>query len=243
VVAFAGSTTSFERLQQRIGVAHGDRRRRAVAVRLYLFDILHLDGYDLTQLPLRERKRVLRAAIRWHDPIRFTTHRNEKGEACFREACRKGWEGLIAKRADSAYVHRRSRDWLKFKCVHEQEFVVGGFTDAAGGRPGIGALLLGVFDGECLVYAGKVGTGWDEATRRALHERLRAKERKTSPFAGRVAAGKGARWTEPRMVVEVGFTEWTDAGRLRHPRFLGVRRDKAARKVVRERPRRSGRQP
>ena len=117
IAAFEGTATSFARLQQRIGISDPDEARRSgVAVYLYLFDILHIDGTDTTKLPLRARKKILRRALRYRDPLRYTTHRNRDGEKLLAEACKKGWEGLIAKRADSRYVHKRSRDWLKFKC-------------------------------------------------------------------------------------------------------------------------------
>ena len=158
-------------------------------------------------------------------------HRVGDGERFYRQACRSGWEGLITKRAASPYVHRRSPDWLKFKCVAEQELVVGGWTDPEGGRTDFGALLVGYYDGAALVYAGKVGTGYDEATLRA---RLRRLARPTSPFARGNPPAAGAHWVEPVLVAEVGFSEWTSAGKLRHPRYLGLRPDKPAREVVRE---------
>lgn len=241
VVAFEGSVTSFSRLQSRIQVgeeAEARRRARSVPVKLYLFDILHLDGHDLTKLPLRLRKKVLRAAVDWDDPVRFTPHRNEDGEAYWREACDKGWEGIIAKDARSPYVHARSKRWLKFKCGNEQELVVGGFTEPQGERVGFGALLLGYRDGEDLCYAGKVGTGWDDETLQDLRDRMDGLERKTSPFdSGDPPSGDDAvHWITPKLVAQVGFTEWTDDGRLRHPRFLGLREDKDPSDVVRERP-------
>ena len=145
---------------------------------------------------------------------------------------------MIAKRGGSAYVHGRSRDWLKFKCVARQELVVGGWTDPQGGRVGLGALLVGVYAGGELRYAGKVGTGFDDETLRDLARRLSSIERKTSPFADPDGIpGKGVHWASPKLVAEVGFTEWTSDGRLRHPRFLGLRRDKDPKEVVRERPR------
>lgn len=237
VVAFEGSETSFERLQSRMHVGEPDRARATgVAVYYYLFDIPYLDGFDLTRVPLRERKKLLRAALAFEDPLRFTEHRNEEGEAYFEEACRSGWEGLIAKRAASPYVHERSGDWLKFKCVNEQELVVGGFTDPRGSRSGFGALLLGFYrDGE-LVYAGKVGTGFDEQTLSELHERLQGLERKTSPFDAGDPPSSGMHWVRPETVVQVGFTEWTKKNRLRHPRYLGLRRDKDPTDVVKEAP-------
>jgi len=226
VVAFDGSQTSFAKLAR--------RGRDRVPVYLYVFDLLWLDGRDVRPLPLRDRKRLLRDALRWEDPIRFTTHRNRDGEKLFREACRKGWEGLIAKRAESPYASRaRSRDWLKLKCEHGQELVIGGFTAPRGSREELGALLLGYFADGDFRYAGKVGTGFDRATLRDLAGRLRPLKRKTSPFADEIRE-RDVTWAKPELVCEVGFTEWTRDGRLRHPRFLGLRDDKAAKQVVRE---------
>jgi DNA ligase D-like protein (predicted ligase) len=225
VVAFVGGQTSFARLQQR-----GERR---TPVFYYVFDILRADGQELTGLPLLERKRRLRDAVRFVDPLRFTAHRNRDGEAFFREACEKGWEGLIAKRADSRYTRGRSRDWLKFKCSAEQELVIGGYTAPRGSRTDLGALLLGYYNGPELRYAGKVGTGFTRSTLHELAGRLRPLHRSDSPFADRVRE-RTATWVEPELVAQVGFSEWTQDGRLRHPRFLGLREDKPARKVVRE---------
>ena len=216
IVAFEGGRTSFQLLQRRIHLRRPERLARVrVPVHLYLFDLLHLDGYRMTE-----------------------------GERLFGEACRRGWEGLIAKRADAAYTHARSKDWLKFKCAAGQELVVGGFTDPKGSRVGIGALLVGYFAHEParLVYAGKVGTGFDRATLLDLERRLRALQRPTSPFASlagvplRDAAGAIVHWVEPRLVVQISFAEWTANGRLRHPSFQGLRDDKDPREVVRERP-------
>jgi bifunctional non-homologous end joining protein LigD len=226
-VAFAGAQTSFARLQQ--------RGERPGAVYLYAFDLLHLAGHDTTALPLRTRKALLRAALAFHGPVRLTPHRNRDGEALFRDACRKGWEGVIAKRADSRYVHGRSRDWLKFKCSAEQELVVGGYTAPRGSRTDLGALLVGHYEGDRLRYAGKVGTGFTQATLRDLAARLEPLRRERSPFADEVRE-RHVTWVEPRLVAQVGFSEWTRDGRLRHPRFLGLRDDKAAAEVVRERP-------
>ena len=229
VVAFSGSQTSFAKL--------ADARSGRAKVFFYVFDITWLDGEDVRPLPLRERKRLLRDGIDFADPLRFSTHRNGDGVEYFEEACRKGWEGLIAKRADSPYVTTRSRDWLKFKCEHGQELVIGGFTAPRRSREEFGALLLGYYrDGE-LIYAGKVGTGFDRATLRELGAEMRRRARPTRPFAGedKIPGVRGATWIEPELVAQIGFTEWTADGRLRHPRFLGMRDDKPAREVVRER--------
>jgi bifunctional non-homologous end joining protein LigD len=237
VVAFDRGRTSFGRLQGRIQIADPDRARRSgIAVHLYLFDLLFVDGTDVRARPLRERKRLLRDAIEFADPLRFTVHRNERGEKFFEEACRKGWEGLIAKRADAPYPRGRSRAWLKFKCAAGQELVVVGFTDPQGSRTDFGALLVGYYDGGELRFAGKVGTGFDQRLLGELGGRLRALERSTSPLADPPRRRKGVHWVEPELVAEIGFTEWTTEGRLRHPRFLGLRTDKRAADVVRERP-------
>lgn len=235
IVAFEGKVTSFSRLQRRLQISDpDDARRSGVKVYYYLFDILYLNGYDTTKVTLRNRKALLRRALTFANPIRFTAHRNEDGQAYYREACRKGWEGIIAKRADSGYVHRRSSDWLKFKCVNQQEFVVGGYTDPEGERSGFGALLVGYYDDDELKFAGKVGTGYDDDTLERLSNRLTAIERKTPAFSRDDLPKKGVHWVTPELVAEVGFTEWTDGGKLRHPRFLGLRRDKQARQVERE---------
>ena len=227
VVAFDGAQTSFARLAER-----GHHR---VPVFLYVFDVLWLDGRDVRDLPLRARKRLLRKALDYHGPVRLTPHRNEAGEALYDEACRKGWEGVIAKRADSAYRATRSKDWLKFKCQKGQELVIGGFTAPKGSRTEFGALLLGYHDGDAFRYAGKVGTGFDHGTLRDLGARMRDLARDDPPFADTASIReRGITWVEPELVAQVAFTEWTRAGRLRHPRFLGLRDDKAAREVVRE---------
>jgi bifunctional non-homologous end joining protein LigD len=225
VVAFDGPQTSFSRLQQ--------RGEHPTPVFFYVFDILRDGGEDVTKEPQRERKARLRKALAFEDPIRFTTHRNGDGEAFYKEACRKGWEGLIAKRADAPYTHGRSRDWLKFKCSAEQELVIGGYTAPRGSRTDLGALLLGYYDDGELRYAGKVGTGFTRETLHDLAAKLSPLKRDDSPFADEVRE-RTATWVEPELVAQVGFSEWTPDHRLRHPRFLGLRDDKAAREVVRE---------
>jgi DNA ligase D-like protein (predicted ligase) len=228
VVAFAGSVTSFAKL--------ADRGRHPVAVYFYVFDLLWLDGYDVRELPLLERKRLLRANLDAHGPIRLTPHRNGDGERFFEHACSHGWEGLIAKRADSPYRSTRSRDWLKFKCEQGQELVIGGFTAPQGSRVEFGALLLGYHDGDRLRYAGKVGTGFDRELLTELGARLRELRQDRSPFADASSIReRDVTWVKPELVAQIGFMEWTSAGRLRHPRFLGLRDDKAASEVIRER--------
>lgn len=234
VVAFQGRRTSFARLQGRLGITDPDAARASrVRVFYYLFDLLHLDGEATTELPLLWRKRLLRTAIDFDGPLRYTPHRVGDGIAAYRTACERGDEGVIAKLADSPYDGRRSPHWLKFKCVRDQEFVVGGYTAPRGGRVELGALLLGYYDGRDLCYAGKVGTGFDDATLRSLHGRLSAIERDASPFVAPVR-GAGIHWVRPELVAQIGFTEWTHDGKLRHPRFLGLRTDKDPADVVRE---------
>jgi bifunctional non-homologous end joining protein LigD len=226
IVAFEEGRTSFSRLQRR-----GHDR---VAVYLYLFDVLHLAGHDTTALPVRSRKKLLRRALGFPGNLRYLPHRNRDGEALFRDACQRGLEGLIAKRADSPYVHGRSRDWLKLKCAHEQELVIGGFTAPRGSRTEFGALLVGYYEDGRLRYAGKVGTGFDLRTLADLGERMRSLERDSPPFVDVHPIPAGTRWVEPELVAQIAFTEWTRDRRLRHPRFLGLRDDKPVREVVRE---------
>jgi bifunctional non-homologous end joining protein LigD len=230
IVAFTGRRTDFGKLTRRHRL--GPER---VRVFYYVFDVLHLAGYDTTALPQRTRKAVLKRALSFHGNVRFTPHRNRDGEAYYAYACAHEWEGLIAKRADAPYVHGRSRDWLKLKCSAEQELVIGGYTAPKGSRTVLGALLVGYYEGKRLRYAGKVGTGFDGATLEDLGRRLEPLRRATSPFADEVKE-RDVTWVEPRLVAQVGFSEWTADGRLRHPRFLGLREDKPAREVVREVP-------
>jgi bifunctional non-homologous end joining protein LigD len=207
-----------------------------VPVYFYLFDLLHLDGCDTRSLPLRARKKLLLASFEFRKPIRFTPHRNEQGMDFYEYACTRGWEGVIAKRADSRYSAGRSRDWLKFKCVTNQELIICGFTEPTGQRKAFGALLLGYYERGRLRYAGKVGTGFDDRMLEALGRRLRNCRRRTSPFDDGEAPSASAdiTWVTPALVAEIAFTEWTAAGRLRHPRFIGLRPDKSANDVVRE---------
>ena len=164
-----------------------------VAVTYHVFDLLRLDAMDARRLPLRTRKSLLRRALTFAAPLRFTTHRNEGGPELLDDACRRGWEGLIAKRADSTYRTRRSGDWLKLKCAQGQEFIVGGFTEPAGSREGFGALLIGYHADGLLHYAGKVGTGFDRRTLLDLRHRLDGLRAADSPFADRPAL-HGAHW-------------------------------------------------
>lgn len=237
IVAFDSERgiTSFARLQQRMQLRDPVRARRSqVPIHLYLFDCLFYEGVELIGLPLLDRKSVLRDVVWYDDPIRFTPYRTNGSAAMLREACEQGAEGIIAKRADSRYVSVRSTDWLKLKCVRQQEFVIGGYTAPQGARERLGALLVGYYDGKSLRYAGKVGTGYDRRTLEYLHQRLVPLHRPTSPFAEGPTPAGDIQWVNPKLVGQVGFSEWTSAGLLRHPRFLGLREDKAPREVRRE---------
>jgi bifunctional non-homologous end joining protein LigD len=235
VVAFEGSQSSFARLQNRMKIRDADEARRSkVTVYYYLFDILQVDRSDVTDLPLSERKRLLKEYVTFKDPIRSTAYRRRAGEKYYKQACAKGWEGVIAKNLDASYQHSRSSDWLKFKCVHQQELVIGGYTDPQGSRIAFGALLVGFYAKSDFRYAGKVGTGYDNDTLRELHRKLSRLERKTSPFDDEVKGQKGVHWVRPKLVAEFGFTEWTEDNKLRHPRYLGLRRDKEAKEVHKE---------
>ena len=228
LVAFRDGITSFSRLQR--------RARERVSVFLYVFDLLRLEGRDVRDLPLRERKALLRDSFQFGGHVRYSRHRNENGKELFREACKQGLEGLVAKRADSPYRSgARSRDWLKLKCHFEQELVIGGYTAPHGSRTDFGALLVGYYEDSRLRYAGKVGTGFDHATLEELGGRLRALERDDPPFADVHPIPRGTHWVEPELVGQIGFSEWTRDDRLRHPRYLGLRDDKPAGEVVRER--------
>ena len=201
-------------------------------VEYHVFDILWLNGRDLMALPLMERRAILRD-LGLRSPLH--TVAEITGEKPWDRACREGWEGVIAKRRDSPYEHRRSPHWLKMKCEASQEFVVGGFTDPQGQRRGLGALLLGYFEGEDFVFAGKVGTGFDTEQLVGLRARLDQIEIAKSPFTKAVGLPRiRAHWVRPKIVVQVAFIEWTVHGKLRHGRFLGFREDKTAREVVRE---------
>jgi bifunctional non-homologous end joining protein LigD len=196
-----------------------------------VFDVLHLVGNDTKDLPLDDRARLLREAI---TPAAHLQLVEDIAKPSLPTACRKGWEGLIAKRRAAVYRAERSSEWVKLKCSASQELVIGGWTEPQGSRHGFGALLVGYYDGDALRYAGKVGTGYTEKTLASLSAELHKLERPTSPFDGAIRE-KGTHWAEPELVAEIAFTEWTRDGRLRHPRFEGLRPDKRATAVVRER--------
>ena len=224
LVMFRGDVTSFEALQQGSGPAF-----------FYLFDVLHVNGEDTRTLPLMERKALLKRWFTFTDPVRFSEHTATRGEELYEEACRKGWEGVIAKDAASPYESKRSKAWLKFKCLEGQEFVIGGWTEPAGAREQLGALLVGYYDHGALRFAGKVGTGFDRETLNTLGAKLRKLEVPTSPFEKNGLPKLRVHWAKPELVAECAFHEWTSSGKLRQPRFLGLRYDKRPQDIVRER--------
>jgi bifunctional non-homologous end joining protein LigD len=202
-----------------------------------VFDLLELDGDDLRGRPLFERRAQLTAAMRQGPALQLSEAWRDQSQERFARACGAGWEGLIAKRAQAPYVAGRSRDWLKLKCAWEQELVIGGYTEPAGSRTDFGALLVGYYEDGRLRYAGKVGTGYTAATLRELGARLRELETTDSPFVDARPIPRGTHWIRPELVAQIAFAEWTNDGRLRQPRFLGLRDDKPLAEVVRERSR------
>ncbi len=226
LVAFEGKVTSFSKLQQ--------RKMEKIKVFYYLFDLPFWNGTDLRSTPLIERKKLLKAHIPFGGIIRYTSHLKTKGEEYYKRASKKGLEGVIAKRADSKYQSKRTRNWLKFKCTNSQELVIGGYTEPQGARVGFGALLVGYYHKGTFKYAGKIGTGYDIALLTTLGKKLEKIERNSCPFSTKPKE-KRVHFVRPSLVCEVGFTEWTKDGKLRHPRFLGLRKDKPAKSVKRER--------
>jgi bifunctional non-homologous end joining protein LigD len=230
-------TSSFADLQQALSKGTG-------SLVYYAFDLLHLDGQDLRECPLLERKRVLRelfAGLDPEGPVRFSDHVEGGGTGFHREACRLGLEGVVSKLADRPYRSGRGRDWVKVKCQLAQEFVVAGYTRAGGSRIGLGALVLGVREKGRFRYAGRVGTGFDRETLLRLRRMLDPLRVPSPPFEEPLPSGaaRGVTWVRASVVVAVRFTGWTSDGLLRHPSFEGVREDKPASEVVREVPRAS----
>lgn len=227
--------TSFQKLQQAFGKT-GD-----AGLAFHLFDVLYVEGFLVTKVPLIDRKELLAKLLKSEakkSPLRYSDHVEGNGPAFFKQACEFGIEGVVSKLANSLYESTRSRSWLKVKCLRRQEFVIAGYTISDKGFPGFGSLILGVYDKGKLVYAGRAGTGFSIQQRVAIQKKLDQIAQSSSPFAVKPKDPglKRAVWAKPKLVGEVAFTEWTDEGSIRHPSFQGLREDKKATEVIREEP-------
>ena len=221
---------SFHGLQNALSTEKLDR------LRYYAFDLLHLNGVDLRTRPLTERKALLQDLMAGApDRLLYSEHFAAPGDEVLSRACALALEGIVSKRANAPYRSGRTDSWLKSKCIKEQELVIGGYTEQAKHAGVLGALLVGYFEGNALRFAGKVGTGFTQVEARALLKKLLEHSVKSSPFASLPRdARRGARFIKPDLVAHVNFSEWTPDGKLRHPSFQGLREDKPAREVVRE---------
>lgn len=225
----AQGRSSFQRLQESM---NGGGSPLTFAA----FDLLYADGKDLRKLPVEDRKAMLERSIADGDLVLYSKHVVEKGRALFAQAQSKHLEGIIGKRLGSAYEQKRTRDWVKIKAQLMQECVIGGYTEPRGSRKGFGSLLLGLYEGNKLMYVGHAGTGFNTKLLASLTADLKKIERKDSPFANKVDANTKPHWVKPQMVAEIRFTEWTRDGYMRQPAFLGLRVDKDPKGCVRERP-------
>ncbi|MBD5634569.1 MAG: non-homologous end-joining DNA ligase, partial [Candidatus Eremiobacteraeota bacterium] len=234
VVLDAQGHSSFGALQERL-----DRFGRSAPAKspatLVVFDLLYGNGRDLRDEPLEARKAALESLLTGKGPVMFSKHVRKDGKDLYELAESQGLEGIVGKRRASKYVSRRSADWVKVKAVVRQEVAIGGWTEARGSRKHFGALLAGVYEGGEFVYAGSIGTGFDEKKLAAIAAKLAPLERKTSPFASRPKTETPAHWVAPSLVAEVTFTEWTRDGSMRHPVFVALRVDKDPHDIVRER--------
>ena len=229
----AEGRSSFQALQQ---IEISARAKSRTPLTFVAFDLLYADGHDLRALPLVERKAKLEALIVPGHDVLFSQHIVGQGKAFFELAQREQLEGIIGKRLDSPYRMSRSRDWFKIKAKHEEEFVIGGWTEPKGSRSDFGALLLGKYDGGKLVFAGQVGTGFNHKLLNEIGKQLQERERKTSPFGAVPRMKPAPHFVTPDLVAQIAFAEWTDDGLLRQPVFLGLRADKDASDVTREQP-------
>lgn len=235
--------SDFQLLQGRMNVKVLEKivgMQKLIRIKYCIFDLIYVDGFDVRSFPLIDRKKVLKKLLQYNRFLSYSTHKVGSGIAYFKYACKKGWEGLIAKHKDSVYVGARSSNWLKFKCVMDQELVIGGYTQPQGARSDFGALLVGYYKNGKFMYAGKVGTGFSEDTLSFLGKKLRKLEIKRCPFSNFKESTQGVHWVKPHLVGEFGFAEWTRQGKLRVGRYRGLREDKSAQDVVRERPKAIG---
>jgi len=234
VIEDAAGRSSFQRLQQ--SMKGGES-----AFVYHIFDLIHLDGFDLTRTPLVQRKQKLEELLRsmkGKTPLRYSEHVAGNGRQFFQQACKFKIEGIISKLEDSPYQSTRNRNWLKVKCIKRQEFIVVGYTPSKKAFPGFGSLVLGVYDKGKLIYTGRVGTGFSIKQRLELQKKLDQIAQPAMPFSVKPKDPglRDTHWARPQLVAEVEFMEWTDDGVIRHPSFQGLREDKKANQVVREEP-------
>ncbi len=225
IVALEKGISSFSKLQQ--------VKKEKINIYFYAFDLLYLDKYDLKDLPLIERKKLLKQNFRFSSKFRYTPHVLEKGIAFYKKACKKGLEGIIAKRKDSKYLSKRTKNWLKFKCSNRQEFVIIGYTDPQRSRIGFGALLIGFYHKGKLRFAGKVGTGYDFEFLKSFSQKLKKIETNKKIIAEKISL-KNVHFVRPKYVCEIAFSQWTKDLKLRHPRFIALRFDKPVKEVIKE---------
>ncbi|CDK30848.1 non-homologous end-joining DNA ligase [Candidatus Babela massiliensis] len=238
MVAQENNKSNFSVLQK-IMHSGSPKLSKNIEIFYYVFDIIYLDKYDLTNLELIDRKFLLENSIEFKDQLKFTEYYIGKQIEHFKKACQLGWEGLIVKNIHSKYEKIRSKSWLKFKCFEQQELVITGYTDPQKSRVGFGALLLGYYENNKLIYAGKVGAGFNRETLKELKEKLSKIEQKDNPFNppdSSIKKSKSIHWVLPKLVAEIRFSQWTAYNKLRHPRFMGLRYDKDPKEVIKEIP-------
>lgn len=238
VIVDKAGRTSFQKLQQSMGKG-GKGAEKVPAFVFEIFDLIYLDGYSLAQTPLRERKAALEKLLANAKPkgvLRYSDHVEGNGVQFFQKACAYGLEGIVSKLASSTYESTRTRNWLKTKCIKRQEFVIAGYTPSKNNFPGVGSLVLGVYEKEKLLYCGRVGTGFSIKLRVELQKKLDRLSQSTMPFAAKPKDPdlREARWARPQLVGEVEFMQWTADGLIRHASFQGLREDKDPAEIVRE---------
>ncbi len=240
IVALGASGISdFQLLQGRINLKQSgliEEKEKKTTIKYWVFDLLYAAGYDTKKLPLIYRKKILKKIFKWNKKLAYSEHKIGDGVKFFHEACKLHWEGIMAKRADSEYVEYRANSWLKFKCSLGQELVIGGYTEPQGARENFGALLVGYYNKNKFIYAGKVGTGFNQGMLKFLGNKLKRLTIKKCPFDQIDIATKNIYWVKPILVAEFQFAQWTNSGKLRVGRFKGLRDDKEAKSVIRESP-------
>ncbi len=232
VVAMINGQSNFSLLQKKMHTTE----KQNINLVYYIFDIMYYDQYNTTNLELLDRKYILENTISASKSVKITEYITENGLEYYHNACKLGWEGVIVKNIYSTYQQKRSKDWLKFKCLMQQELVIGGFTKPHGERLNFGAILVGYYKNNELIFAGKVGTGFDTDTLNFLGKKFEKLKQDNCPFKSVDINTKEIYWLKPELVAEIKFSEWTKNNKLRHPRFMGLRDDKSAKDVVLERP-------